>query len=418
MARHPRHALAARIITRLDQLAGITSVEGEISRFFLTREHKSAIGLISGWMVDSGLAVEVDAAGTLIGRKEGTVRGAKTLVFGSHIDTVRNAGRYDGCLGVVMAIEAMAELKRLGIDLPYTVDVVAFGGEEASRFPGTLIGSRALAGGLLPEVLDGADSEGVTLRQALIEFGCDPERLPTSARAAADLLGYVEVHIEQGPVLDGEGVGVGVVTMINGVSRFAVEVRGKAGHAGTLPMQARRDALTGAAEMLLAIEDVARSTAGLLATVGKFSTKPGSMSTIADQVDFWVDFRSSVDGVRRGGGREIDKRLRAIARLRRLNFKSTEMVNEKAVACDQRLIRHLSSAAERVGVPWIGLPSGAGHDGLAMSRLCPVGMLFVRCKGGISHQPEESVKVEDIEAAIRVLLEFLSKFSPNGRTLS
>ncbi len=405
-------------MTRLDHLAAITSVEGEVSRFFLTPEHKSALELISGWMTEAGLEVEVDAAGTLIGHKEGEARGAKTLLLGSHVDTVRKAGRFDGCLGVVMAIEAMSELKRLGVRLPYSVDVVAFGGEEASRFPCTLFGSRALAGGFHPDMLDCADSDGVTLRQALIEFGCDPDRIPDVARRSTDLLGYVEVHIEQGPVLEGEGVGVGVVTMISGVTRFAVEVRGKAGHAGTSPMQVRCDALTGAAEMLLAIEDVARSTAGLLATVGKLSIKPGSVNAVPDQVDFCIDVRSSVDGSRRGGGREIDKRLRAISRLRRLVCKSTEMLNEKAVACDQRLIHQLSSAADRIGVPWIGLPNGAGHDGLAISRMCPIGMLFVRSKAGSGPHSQETVRAEDVEAATRVLLEFLSQFAPNGRTLS
>ena len=418
MPRHPRHVLAARIMSRLEQLAAVTSVEGEITRFYLTREHAAAVGLISGWMTEAGLAVEVDPAGTLIGRKEGVARAAKTLLIGSHIDTVANAGRFDGCLGVVVAIEAMAELRRLGKSLPYSVEVVAFGGAEASRFPSMLVGSRVLAGGAPPGALEVADSDGVTLRQALTEFGCEPDKIPDAARRTSDLLGYVEVHIEHGPVLEGEGVSVGVVTMISGESRFDVEVRGKAGHASTLPMKVRRDAISGAAEMLLAIEDVARSTAGLLATVGKFSIKPGSVSVVPEQADFCVDVRSPVDGVRRSGWREIDRRARAIARLRRLTYKATETFNEKAVACDQRLIRQLTSAAERIGVPCIGLPSGAAHDGLAISRLCPIGMLFVRCKGGVSHQPEESVSAEDVEASVRVLLEFLAQFSPNGRTLS
>ena len=414
MPRHPRHALAARVMSRLEQLAAITSGGEEISRFFLTQEHSVAVKLISGWMSEAGLAVEVDAAGTLIGRKEGEARAAKTLLIGSHIDTVRNAERYDGCLGVVVAIEAMLELSRLGKRLPYSVEVIAFGGEEASRFPSMFIGSRALSGSLPPGVLDVTDSEGISLRTALRQFGCEPSRISETARRGTDLLGYIEVHTEQGPVLEGEGVSVGVVTMMSGVSRFCVEVRGKSGHAGTVPMQMRRDALTGAAEMLLAIENVGRSTAGLLA----FSIKPDSVSAVPEQADFGVDVRSPVDGVRRGGVREIDRRLRAIARLRRLSFKSTETFNEKAVACDQRLIRQLTAAAERIGVPCIGLPSGAAHDGLALSHLCPIGMLFVRCKSGVSHQAEKSVSAEEVETAIRVLLEFLAQFSPNGRSLA
>ena len=202
-------------MSRLDQLAAITSVEGEISRFYLTREHAAAVKLISGWMTEAGLDVAVDPAGTLIGRKEGATRAAKTLLLGSHIDTVANAGRFDGCLGVVVAIEAMAELRRLGRSLPYSVEVVAFGGAEASRFPTMLVGARVLTGGAPPGVLDVADSDGVTLRQALTEFGCDPDKISDAARRASDLLGYVEVHIEHGLVLQGEGVSVGVVMTID-----------------------------------------------------------------------------------------------------------------------------------------------------------------------------------------------------------
>ncbi len=418
MPRHPRHALAARILSRMDQLAAITSIEGEISRFYLTREHAAAIKLISGWMGEAGLAIEVDAAGTLVGRKEGEARAPRTLLIGSHIDTVRKAGRNDGGLGVVVAIEAMSELRRLGKSLPYAVEVIAFGGEEASRFPCTLVGSRVLAGGLPPGTLDVTDSVGATLQEALRAFGCDPGKVLESAKRPTELLGFVEVHIEQGHVLEDEGASVGVVTMISGASRFAIEVRGKPGHAGILPMQARRDALAGAAEMLLAIEDVGRSTAGLLATVGRFSIKPGSEMVVPGEADFCVDMHSPVDSVRRSGEREIDRRLRAIARLRRLTFKSTEAFNEKAVACDQRLIRHLTAAAERVGVACIGMPSGAGHAGLALSAVCPIGMLFVRCHGGSGRQREETMKVEDVEAAIRVLLEFMAELSPDGRTLA
>lgn len=418
MPRHPRHALAARILSRMDQLAAITSIEGEISRFYLTREHAAAIKLISGWMGEAGLAIEVDAAGTLVGRKEGEARAARTLLIGSHIASVRNTGRYDSCLGVAVAIEAMSELRRLGRNLPYSVEVIALGGADASRFPTTFVGARVLAGGLPAEALDLVDGHGIMLREALKAFGCDPAKISDCARQAKDLLGFVEVHVEQGQVLEEEGAAVGVVTMISGISRLAVEVRGKRGHAGIVPMQARRDALTGAAEMVLAIEDVGRSTAGLLATVGQFEIEPGDAGSVPDVAKFCIDVGSPVDGVRRSGVREIERRLRAIARLRRLTFTSTETFDEKAVACDQRLIRHLTAAAERVGVACIGMPSGAGHAGLALSAVCPIGMLFVRCHGGSGRQREETMKVEDVEAAIRVLLEFMAELSPDGRTLA
>lgn len=405
-------------MARLDQLAAISSSPGEITRLYLTPEHRAAVELVSGWMREAGMTVTLDSAATVVGRTSGTARGAKTLLLGSHIDSVRNAGRYDGCLGVVLAIEAMAELKRLGRKLPYGVEVLAFGDEEGVRFPKTLTGSHAIAGGLEPNALDAEDESGQSIADALRGFGCDPDRIDEVARQSADVLGYVEVHIEQGPVLEDEGLGIGVVTAISGASRFQVEVRGKAGHAGTLPMPMRRDALAGAAEMVLAVEAVARETAGLVATVGRIAAVPGAVNVVPGDVNFSLDVRSPVDRTRRGGVQEIDKRFRTIARRRQLTVKLIETYNEKAVVCDQRLIRHISAATERAGFPTIGLPSGAGHDGLAISRLCPIGMLFVRCKGGVSHHPDEAVKAEDVEIATRVLLEILDKFSPDGRTLS
>lgn len=419
MARQPRHTLAARIMARLDQLAALTSTPGEITRLFLTPEHKAAVALVSQWMRDAGMAVSVDAAGTVVGRMEGSARAAKTLLVGSHIDTVRNAGRFDGCLGVVTAIEAMAELRRLGRQLPFAVDVLAFGDEEGVRFPVTLTGSRAIAGEFDIGNLQLEDADGVTLAEALTAFGCDPNDLNEGAgRRVSDVLGYIEVHIEQGPVLETEGLGIGVVTAISGASRFQVEVRGKAGHAGTLPMKLRRDALAGAAEMVLAVEAIARDTPGLVATVGHIVASPGAVNVVPGEARFTIDIRSPVDRNRRHGCREIDKQFRAIARRRQLTVKLNESYNEKAVECDPRLIRQLTAAAEKVAGPVIGLPSGAGHDGLAVSKLCPIGMLFVRCKGGISHHPEESVKAEDVELAVRALLEFLGALAPDGRTLS
>ncbi len=406
-------------MARLDQLAALTSVPGEITRLYLSPEHKVAASLISGWMRDAGMAVSIDAAGTVVGRAEGAARAAKTLLLGSHIDSVRNAGRFDGCLGVVTAIEAMAELRRLGRKLPFAVEVLAFGDEEGVRFPVTLTGSRAIAGEVDPESLKARDADGVSLAEALAAFGCDPgDLLDGARRRASDILGYVEVHIEQGPVLEAESLGIGVVTAISGASRFQVEVRGKAGHAGTLPMKLRRDALAGAAEMVLAVEAIARDMPGLVATVGSIAAIPGAVNVVPGEARFSIDIRSPVDRNRRNGCREIDKQFRAIARRRQLTVKLNESYNEKAVECDPRLIRHLTAAAEKVAGPVIGLPSGAGHDGLAVGKLCPIGMLFVRCKGGISHHPEESVKAEDVELSVRAVLEFLGALAPDGRTLS
>jgi allantoate deiminase len=417
MARKPRHTLAARIMARLDQLATLSASAGEITRLYLTNEHRAAADLVAGWMREAGLSVTLDSAGTVVGRTEGSVSNARTLLVGSHIDTVRNAGRYDGCLGVVLAIEAMAELQRLGRKLPYAVEVLAFGDEEGVRFPRTLNGSRAIAGLLDGDVLEMADANGVDLASALRAFGCDPAKLLKIGREPTSILGYVEVHIEQGPVLEKQGLAVGVVTAISGASRLLVEVTGKAGHAGTVPMPQRRDALSGAAEMVLAVERTARDTAGLVATVGRIEALPGAVNVVPGGAVFTLDIRSPVDRTRRYGFRQIEQEMRAIARRRQLTLRLTETYNEPSAICDQRIISHFSAAMDTLGQAEFGLPSGAGHDGLAMVKLCPIGMLFVRCKGGISHHPDESVKADDVEVATRTLMAFLDRFSTDGRTI-
>ena len=403
---------------RLDQLGAITSVPGEVTRLYLTKEHRAAADVVAGWMRDAGLAVSHDAAGTVVGRADGATSGARTLLIGSHIDTVRNAGRYDGCLGVVLAIEAMAELRRLGKCLPFAVEVLAFGDEEGVRFPKTLTSSRAVAGTLDDDVLDIKDADGVPLKEALTKFGCDPAKLKKVARDPGAVLGYVEVHIEQGLVLEAEGLPIGVVTAISGANRFRIEVTGKAGHAGTVPMPQRRDALAGAAEMVLAVERMARETAGLVATVGQITAKPGAVNVVAGEAILTLDIRSPVDRTRRRGIQQIDQELRSIARRRHLTVNMVETYGEKSATCDQRFISHLTTAADALGQTAYGLPSGAGHDGLAMIKLCPIGMLFVRCKGGVSHHPDEAVKADDVEIATRTLMEFLVRVCTTGRAIA
>ena len=410
--------MAPTITARLDALAQLTSQADGLTRTYLSKEHKAAAQLILGWMRDAGMSAKIDAAGTVVGRTEGTRADAKTLLVGSHIDTVRNAGRFDGNLGVVLAIEAVAELRRASTALPCAIEVLAFGDEEGVRFPRTLSGSRAVAGTFDPDALDAVDADRISLRQALVEFGCDPAAIGRAARDPGSVLGYIEVHTEQGPVLETEDQPVGVVTAISGASRYQVTVGGMAGHAGTLPMPMRRDALTAAAEMVLAIETIGRGEAGLVATVGQIAARPGAVNVVPGEVIFSIDVRSPIDGTRRSGVRQIERDLRAIARRRQCGVQLAETYNEKAVTCDQRFIRHFSAAIERAGGNATGLPSGAGHDGLAMAQLCPIGMLFVRCKGGVTHHLSESVKPEDIEVATRVLIDFLGHLSPSGRTIA
>ena len=282
------------------------------------------------------------------------------MLIGSHIDTVRNAGRYDGCLGVVAGIEAVAELQRRGKRLAYSVEVLAFGDEEGVRFPATLSGSRTVAGGFDLAALDAVDSDGVSLRAALESFGCDPTRLKATARDQAAVLGYIEMHIEQGPVLESEGQAVGVVTAISGASRLQVAVTGMAGHAGTLPMAMRRDALAASAEMILSVESTGRSSAGLVRGLSARSRlRRGAVNVVPGSSSFTIDARSPVDRTRRACIRQIERDLKAIARRRQCSVQLTETYNESAVTCDRRFIREFSSAIER---------SGAGGDGLAERR--------------------------------------------------
>lgn len=396
-----------RAMRRLDELGTVTAVPGQVTRLYLTPEHRVAAAKVSQWMSEAGMTATIDAVGNVVGRYEACVPGAKTLLLGSHIDTVRNAGKYDGCLGVVLAIEAVARLNAAGVRLPYAMEVLAFGDEEGVRFPVTLTGSRAVAGEFEAATLDTQDDDGISLRDALKSFGCDIGAIKSLARRPEDTLGYFEVHIEQGPVLEAEGLPVGVVTAINGASRFKVSVTGNAGHAGTVPMALRRDALCGAAEMVLATEDVARKSPGLVATVGRISAEPGAVNVVPGRAEFTIDLRSAVDRIRREAVMHLRKSFSIIARRRSLKIEMTETYEEKAVACAPDFTRILADAVESGGHRLLCLPSGAGHDGLAMARLCPIGMLFVRCAGGISHNPAEAVDIADVEEATLVLLEFL-----------
>lgn len=399
---------AARVMARLDMLAELTSETQALTRLYLTPSHHAAIEAVRGWMEEAGLQPSLDPAATLVGRRPAADPNAPMLLIGSHLDTVRDAGRYDGALGVVLAIEAMERLR--GTALPFSVDVLAFGDEEGSRFPVTLTGSRTVAGTFDPASLDAHDLDDVTLGDALRRFGCDPDAIPAAARRPERTLAYLEAHIEQGPVLEAMGRPVGVVTAIAGASRFQVAVLGMAGHAGTVPMHLRRDALAGAAAMLLTIEGLAGRTPGLVATVGRIEARPGVGNVIPGEVRFSIDVRHAQDSVRAAAVRALESELRAIADTRGLRVEMGRSYDEPAVPCDPALIAAMQAAAGRCGVEAPLLPSGAGHDGLAMAALCPVAMLFVRCECGISHHPAESVDTADVAVALDVLTELVRSF--------
>jgi len=395
------------IANRLTELEAVSDEPGQLTRLYLGAAHRKAVDLVSAWMREAGMTVRLDAAANVVGHYEAREGGQRTLLIGSHIDTVRNAGRYDGNLGVVTAIEVVKAAHQSGKRYPFAVDVVAFGDEEGVRFPSTLSGSRTLAGTFDPKGLDDLDDAGVSRRQALSAFGCDSSRLPAEARQPDRIIGYVEVHIEQGPVLEKEGLAVGVVTAIDGVTRAVVEIDGVAGHAGTVPMSMRHDALAAAAEMLVAIEARASSRPHLVATVGKIDVPGGAVNTIPGLVRFTLDVRSSMDHERLSAFSDIRDTIAAVAQRRGVEARIVVGHEASAAYCDTALSDRLAAAAQTCGIAPRLISSGAGHDAMAFDRVIPFAMLFVRCRGGVSHSPDEFASPADIDVAARVLSTFL-----------
>ena len=401
-------AFGPDLMARLEEFATFTAEPGAMTRLCFSPSHRAAAERLMAWMREAGMDAHLDPAGTVVGRYEGTQPGAPALLLGSHIDTVRNGGKYDGNLGVLAAVAAVAELNRLGERLPFAVEVLGFGDEEGVRFPVTLTGSRAAAGRFDTAALEGRDRDGVRFADALAAFGGDPARIAEARRPNA--LAYLEVHIEQGPVLEAEGLPLGAVTAINGATRFTATVQGMAGHAGTVPMELRRDALATAAEMVLAVERQAAGTPGLVATVGRLETFPGAINVIPGRVVFTVDVRASDDAVRTGGVEAIQAVMEAVAGRRNVALAIEKGHDADAAPCSSGLIAQVEAAIRRAGVRPFRLPSGAGHDAMAFTGVLPMGMLFVRCRGGISHNPAESITTEDADLAVRVLLDIVRHF--------
>jgi len=385
-------------------VAPFSDMEGGLYRGWLTPAYRAAREQVSAWMVEAGMVPRFDAAANVIGRIEGT-RDLPPLVIGSHLDSVRDGGFYDGPLGIMLGIEAVAALK--GRRMPFPIEVIAFGDEEGSRFPAAMLTSRAVAG-VLGDVPDMADRDGVSLAQALAGFGSAPEALEGARHPGA--LAYFEAHIEQGPVLEADGLALGVVTGIAAQLRYAVCVTGLAGHAGTSSMPLRRDALAGAAEMVLAIEAVARDDASdLVATVGRIEALPGAANVIAGEVRFTIDVRSGDAARRNLAAGAILAALGAIAARRGLGV-THELVHDLPPSpCDPALMDVLEGALVAAGHPARRLVSGAGHDAMIMAALAPTAMLFIRCRDGISHNPAEHVEPQDAQAALGVMLGFIEK---------
>ncbi len=393
---------------RCDALAAFTEDEGALTRRFATPALRDASDAVRDWMGAAGMSVREDAAGNVIGTYEGTDAGAGTLLLGSHLDTVRDAGRYDGALGVLVAIAAVARLAARGERLPFALEVYAFSDEEGTRFGTAYLGSAAVVGGFDEDWLARRDGDGTTMGDALRAYGCDPGALAGARRDADGLIGYVEVHIEQGPVLERAGTPVGVVEAIAGQTRWDVELRGRAGHAGTVPMDGRRDALCAAAELVLAVEEAGRTRPGLVATVGELVVLPGAANVIPGAVRLSVDVRHGHDAARREALAQLDAEAERIAAEREVELATVPRFDHGAVRCSPELVAALERAVRARGVEPLRLVSGAGHDAVELAALAPVGMLFVRCAGGVSHDPAESVAEEDVAVALDVLDELLA----------
>ncbi|MET0238494.1 MAG: allantoate amidohydrolase [Sphingobium sp.] len=399
-----------RAVERCDLigLSPYSDMAGGLFRPYLGPAHRATLSLVEGWMREAGMTTRIDPAANLVGHYAGTTDSAPILLIGSHIDSVNDGGRYDGPLGIMLGIECVASLSERGMRLPFAIEVIAFGDEEGSRFPASMLTSRAVAGTLDPAALAIADREGASLGEALAGFGLDVATMPTAAKAPGSVFAYLEAHIEQGPVLEAEGLALGVVTGIAAQRRLAVTMTGTPGHAGTNSMALRRDALTAAAEAVLAIEAVARAgKSDLVATVGRMIVGPGATNVVPGRVDFTVDVRAGLDADRDAATASILAALDEVAAKRGIGLGVEETQALEASPCDPGLTDKLARAVASTGQEPMRLVSGAGHDAMVMADLAPTAMLFIRCGGGISHNPLESVIPEDADRALAAMIAFI-----------
>ena len=399
------------IVDRVAELGRHSDSPDHYTRMYLTAAHRAPSRRIAQWMEEAGMQVRVDAVGSVIGRYEGAP-GAKTLLLGSHFDSVRNGGKYDGVLGILVPIACVAELDRRGERLRVAVEVAAFADEEGARFHTSFLASRALIGRFERAALERRDNDGISLADAMATAGLDPANVDRARIDPASLAAYVEVHIEQGPVLLDGGHALGVVTSIAAGLRHSVRVKGEAGHAGTVPMPRRRDALAAAAEMVLAVEKRCSAGGSLVGTVGILRVKDGSSNVIPGEVEFTIDIRAADGETHLAAQKDVFEACERIAKRRGVAIEHTKTHEVKAVPCAPWLQDAIAASIERtVGDKAPRLASGAGHDAMVLADVIDVGMMFVRCgAGGVSHNPAETVSADDAEAAAAALLDLLRNF--------
>jgi allantoate deiminase len=399
---------ATRIIARCREIAACTEVPGEITRRFLSPPMHQVHTLLRKWMEAAGMTVHVDAIGNIRGLLQSSTSHAPRIVIGSHLDTVPNAGAYDGILGVVLGIAVIEELQ--GCRLPFSIEVIGFSEEEGVRFSKPFLGSLAVVGKLDEQTLRRTDKDGVSVADAIANYGLDPAHL-SAAVLSEDVFAYLEVHIEQGPVLENENASLGVVEALVGQTRMHFIFDGQANHAGTTPMHLRHDAMAAAAKWIVAVEEYAISHDGLVATVGKLEASPGAGNVIAGRVKASLDVRHAQDETRRAAMTALIDNATSLAAERGVKVTTHIEVEQPAIPLDPHLTAMLHNAASKAGFPNRRMTSGAGHDGMILAPTIPSAMLFIRSPGGLSHHPDEAVLPQDVEAALATAMEFLTQLS-------
>jgi N-carbamoyl-L-amino-acid hydrolase len=406
----PAGAFGARILMLADQLAKWSEAPDNLTCTYLTDAHRTAAAQLREWMQAAGMTAEIDTAGNVVGRYA-AVADAKTLIVASHYDTVRNAGKYDGRLGILAALVVVEHLNAMGRRLPFNLEVIGFSEEEGVRFGTAYLGSSAVAGRFDRQVLERHDASGLSVADLIRSTGGNPDAIPALARKSQDLLGYLEIHIEQGPVLLMEDLPVGIVTTIAGSVRYALMVTGTAGHAGTVPMSARHDAAAAAAEIVLLVEHRCGQAPGLVGTVGQLAVPDGAINVIPGRCELSLDIRADEMAKRDAAIADVLAGIQQIGKRRGVTIELGEVQRTPTVACSPRMQRLLAGAIGRASIRPHYLPSGAGHDGVMFDGVADIGMLFVRCgNGGVSHSPLESITASDADVAARILLDVLMSF--------
>ncbi|NLR93579.1 M20 family metallo-hydrolase [Flammeovirga sp. SR4] len=393
----------------LEELSKYSKEGPGVTRLYLTEEHKAAYSYLEKLMTDIGLTVEVDNIGNMIGTYTSPEKTNKTIVLGSHQDTVRNGGKYDGAMGVILPLIALKHCIQNNIPLKYNVKIASFGDEEGVRFATTYLGSKVLAGTFTSDLLDRKSEYGNTLKEELISFGLDPNKIPED-KLTDDIVGYLEVHIEQGPVLQHKNLAVGVVNAIQGSHRYTININGMAGHAGTIPMPLRKDAGVGASESMVELTRYLETIENIVATFGIVEFLPGSINVIPGEANFTMDIRSLDEKLIKDTVTKFDQILRDVCNKRGLTYTLTNTNEAPPTTCSDTIIKQLETSVANVGSDVFTFPSGAGHDAQEMKNITDMGMLFVRCKDGISHNPLESVTENDLDIAAKVVVDFLKNY--------